>query len=128
MMLGCITIPDVARGVPLVQARRRLAQIAEVARETRMADSVCRRWPDSRFDQIEQLADDLVAAPPADLAAMAMDQLQLLRRATQSDLSRFNDLFEDVRDKPDWRLAYLCYFIPFALAVISDATWAKSAS
>lgn len=126
MMLECATIPDAVRGVPLVQARRRLAQIAEVARETRMADSVCRRWPDSRFDQIEQLADDLVAAPPADLAAMAMDQLQLLRRAMQSDLSRFSDLFEDVCDKPDWRLAYLCYFIPFALAVISDATWAKS--
>jgi len=128
MMLECLTVPDVMRGVPLAVARQRLAQIAQLARETRHADSTCRDWPDSRFDQIEQLADELVADPPADLSAMAMNQLQILRGVTGSDLSRFAELFEDVYDKPDWRLAYLCYFVPFALAVLGDATWANSNS
>jgi hypothetical protein len=126
MMLECITIPDVVRGVPLSLARRRLAQIAQLAREARMSDAACRNWSDARFEQIEQLADTLVEAPPADLSAMAMDLLELLRAAMNRETSRFSDLFEDVHDKPDWRLAYLSYFVPFALAILGDATWGTS--
>jgi hypothetical protein len=123
--MECPTISAVLRGVPLGLARHRLAQIAQIARDSRSTDAICRSWPNSRFDRIEQLADALLEAPPADLSAMAMDELQLLRVALQSDMSRFTDLLEDVHDKPDWRMAYLCYFVPFALAVLSDATWGK---
>jgi hypothetical protein len=126
MMLDCITIPEVARGVPVNLARRRLAQIAQIARDTRATDAFCRNWPNSRFERIEQLAEALLEAQPPNLAAMAIDELQLLRAALKSDMSRFTDLLEDVHDKPDWRLAYLCYFVPFALAVVDDATWARS--
>jgi hypothetical protein len=101
-----------------------LSQIAEIVRDTRAADAICRDWPSSRFEQIEVLAEALLEAPPSDLASMAIDELHLLRTVTQSDMSRFTDLLEDVYDKPDWRMAYLCYFVPFALAVIGEASWA----
>ncbi|HEY2146882.1 MAG TPA: hypothetical protein VGH32_03030 [Pirellulales bacterium] len=123
--MECITIPEVLRGVPLGLARHRLRQIAQIARDSRTTDVICRNWPNSRFDRIEHLADALLESPPPDLSAMAMDELQLLRVALQSDMSRFTDLLEDVHDKPYWRMAYLCYFVPFALAVLSDATWGK---
>ncbi|HEV3415351.1 MAG TPA: hypothetical protein VG056_00990 [Pirellulales bacterium] len=113
------------RGVPLTLARQRLTQISQIARESRGTDVICRHWPNSRFDRIERLASTLLESPPADLSAMAMDELELLRSALQSNMSRFTDLLEDVRDKPDWRLAYLCYFVPFALAVLCDATWGR---
>jgi hypothetical protein len=125
LAMECSTIPGVLRGVPLELARYRLAQIARIARDSRSADVICCHWPNSRFDRIERLAEALLESPPPDLSAMAMDELELLRVALQSDMSRFTDLLEDVHNKPDWRMAYLCYFVPFALAVLSDATWGR---
>ena len=110
----------IVRGVPLALARQRLAQISAVARQSRASDNLCRHWPLSRFDQIERLAAGLLESPPPNLSAVAMDQLQLLREALGNDMARFNDVLEDVYDKPDWRIAYLCYFVPFALMVLSD--------
>jgi hypothetical protein len=113
------------RGAPRGLVLERLNQIAKIARDSRTSDAICRHWPNSRFDHIERLALSLLESSPADLSAMAMDELQLLRVALQSDMSRFTDLLEDVYDKPDWRMAYLCYFVPFALAVLCDATWGR---
>ncbi len=123
--MECQTLVGALRGVPLELARHRLGQISQIARDSRSADVICCHWPNSRFDRIERLAQALLEAPPPDLSAMAMDELELLRVALQSDMSRFTDLLEDVHDKPDWRMAYLCYFVPFALAVLSDATWGR---
>jgi hypothetical protein len=108
------------RGVPLPAARRRLAQISEIARQSRETDNLCRHWPISRFERIERLAAGLLESPPPNLSAVAMDQLQLMREALGNDMARFNDVLEDVYDKPDWRVAYLCYFVPFALMVLSE--------
>ncbi len=108
------------RGVPLAAAQRRLQQIAAIARRSSLGDAICRNWSADRFDNIETLASELLRSPPADLSAMAMDLLQLLRVALGSTMSRFTDLLEDVHDKPDWRIAYLSYFVPFALAVLAD--------
>ncbi len=110
----------IVRGVPLAMARQRLAQISAVARQSRTSDNLCRHWPIARFEQIECLAADLLESPPANLSSVAMDQLQLMREALGNDMARFNDVLEDVYDKPDWRVAYLCYFVPFALMVLSD--------
>jgi hypothetical protein len=118
--MRCSAISTMLRGVPLSLARQRLAQISEIARESRATDIICRHWPSSRFGQIERLAITLLESPPADLAALAMDELHCLRRALDNDMARFNDVLEDVYNKPDWRLAYLCYFIPFGLAVLGD--------
>lgn len=113
-------ISQIVRGVSLTTARRRLAQISEIARQSRASDNLCRHWPISRFDQIERLAAGLLESPPPNLSAVAMDQLQLMREALGNDMARFNDVLEDVYDKPDWRIAYLCYFVPFALIVLSE--------
>jgi len=113
-------ISQIVRGVSLTTARRRLAQISEIARQSRASDNLCRHWPTSRFDQIERLAAGLLESPPPNLSAVAMDQLQLMREALGNDMARFNDVLEDVYDKPDWRIAYLCYFVPFALIVLSE--------
>jgi len=110
----------VMRGVPLPVAGHRLEQIALIARESRSSDNLCRHWPMGRFEQIERLAAELLESPPPNLPAIAMDQLQLMRDALGSDMARFNDVLEDVYDKPDWRIAYLCYFVPFALMVLSE--------
>jgi hypothetical protein len=114
------TFAAIVRGVPLPLARQRLAQISEIARQSRDSDNLCRHWSISRFDQIEVLAAGLLESPPPNLSAVAMDQLQLMREALGNDMARFNDVLEDVYDKPDWRVAYLCYFVPFALMVLSD--------
>jgi hypothetical protein len=113
-------ISQMVRGVSLPAARRRLAQISEIARQSRESDNLCRHWPIARFDQIERLAAGLLESPPPNLSAVAMDQLQLMREALGNDMARFNDVLEDVYDKPDWRIAYLCYFVPFALIVLSE--------
>lgn len=110
----------IVRGVPLALARHRLDQISAIARESRTSDNLCRHWPITRFEQIEWLAADLLESPPANLSAVAMDQLQMMREALGNDMARFNDVLEDVYDKPDWRVAYLCYFVPFALMVLND--------
>jgi hypothetical protein len=123
--MECETLTATMRGAPLSLVLERLKQIAKIARDSRTSDAICRHWPNSRFDHIERLAVSLLESQPADLSAMAMDELQLLRVALQSDMSRFTDLLEDVYDKPDWRMAYLCYFVPFALAVLCDATWGR---
>jgi hypothetical protein len=123
--MECETLTATMRGAPLGLVLERLRQIAQIARDSRTSDAICRHWPSARFDHIERLAVSLLESPPADLSAMAMDELQLLRVALRSDMSRFTDLLEDVYDKPDWRMAYLCYFVPFALAVLCDATWAR---
>ncbi len=112
----------VLRGVPPELARQRLFQIAQIARDTRSSNGICQHWANSRFEKIENLAAALLEAPPADLSALAMDELHLLRLALNSDMAMFTDLLEDVYDKPDWRIAYLCYFVPFALAVLCDAS------
>jgi hypothetical protein len=110
----------IVRGVSLPAARRRLAQISEIARESRASDNLCRHWPISWFERIEQSAAGLLESPPPNLSAVAMDQLQLLREALGNDMARFNDVLEDAYDKPDWRIAYLCYFVPFALMVLRE--------
>ena len=108
------------RGVSFPLARQRLEQISMIARQSRATDNLCRHWPIARFNQIERLALELLESPPANLSAVAMDQLQLMREALGNDMARFNDVLEDVYDKPDWRIAYLCYFVPFALMVLSE--------
>jgi hypothetical protein len=108
------------RGVPLAAAQRRLEQIATIARRSSGQESICRDWPPSRFAEIKRLATDLLEDPPADLAAMAMDLLYSLRVALRSDMNRLSNLLEEMYDKPDWRLAYLCYFVPFSLAVLGE--------
>ncbi len=114
------TIETTIRGVSLAAAQKRLDQISAIARRSSLDDAICRHWSADRFDGIESLARELLRKPPVDLSAMAMDLLQLLRMALRSDMSRFSDLLEDVHDKPDWRVAYLSYFVPFALAVLAD--------
>jgi hypothetical protein len=113
-------IATVTRGVSLPLARQRLEQIAAIARQSRANDNLCSHWPLSRFELIERLAIELLESPPANLSAVAMDQLQLMREALGTDMARFTDVLEDVYDKPDWRVAYLCYFVPFALMVLSE--------
>jgi hypothetical protein len=114
------SIATVTRGVALPLARQRLEQISAIARQSRASDNLCSHWPLSRFQLIERLAFELLETPPANLSAVAMDQLQLMREALGSDMARFTDVLEDVYDKPDWRVAYLCYFVPFALMVLSE--------
>jgi hypothetical protein len=114
------SIGNMMRGVALPVARQRLEQISTIARQSRLSENLCRHWPISRFEQIENLAAELLESPPANLSAVAMDQLQLMREALGNDMARFNDVLEDVYDKPDWRIAYLCYFVPFALMVLSE--------
>jgi hypothetical protein len=108
------------RGVPLSLAQHRLIQIAEIARQSRACDNLCRHWSISQFERIEDLAARLLESPPANLSGVAMDQLQLMREALGNDMARFNDVLEDVYNKPDWRVAYLCYFVPFAMMVLSE--------
>lgn len=114
------SIGTITRGVSYSLARHRLGQIAAIARQSRASDNLCRHWPVARFEQIERLAAELLESPPPNLSAVAMDQLQLMREALGNDMARFNDVLEDVYDKPDWRVAYLCYFVPFALMVLSE--------
>lgn len=114
------SIGKVTRGVSLPLARRRLQQIALIARQSSESDNLCCHWSGSHFDKIESLAIELLESPPPNLSAVAMDELQLLREALGNDMARFTDVLEDVYDKPDWRIAYLCYFVPFALMVLSD--------
>jgi len=118
--MNCSLAAAVLRAVPLAAAQRRLDQIAAIARRSSSVDSLCRHWPASRFAEIEGLAADLLEDPPADLAAMAMDLLNSLRVTLRSDMSRLSNLLEEMHDKPDWRVAYLCYFVPFSLAVLSE--------
>ncbi len=108
------------RAVPYQAAEKRLLQIAEIARHSSHEDAICRNWAPDRFAEIEELAEDLLESPPHDLAAMAMDLLHCLRVALKSDMVRLTNLLEELYDRPDWRFAYLCYFVPFSLAVLSD--------
>ena len=114
-------VARVVRGVPLALARARLAQIADLARQAQSPDSLCRHWPPERFAEIERIALALVESPPANLAAVAMDELQSLRQVLGDDLSRFSNVLEEVYSKPDWRIAYLAYLVPFGLALLGDA-------
>ena len=114
-------IASIVRGVPLALAKRRLAEIARIARQSRGVDSLCRHWPLSRFEFVEHAALALLESPPFNLSALAMDELQILRESFGDDMSRFSDVLEDVCNKPDWRIAYLAYFVPFGRAVLQDA-------
>ncbi len=118
--MSCSLAAAAFRAVPLAAAQRRLEQIARIARRSRSEDSLCGHWSASRFAEIERLAGELLEDPPADLAAMAMDLLYSLRMALRSDMGRLSNLLEEMHDKPDWRVAYLCYFVPFSLAVLAE--------
>ena len=117
-------ISRVVRGVPLEVALRRLAEIARIARDARGVSSLCRHWPVGRFEVIERLAREILAAPPPNLTALAMDQLQALREAWGDEMGQISEVLEDLYTKPDWRVAYLSYFIPFAWAVLDDVAQA----
>ena len=116
------SIGGIMRGVSLPVARYRLQQISAIARQSRESDNLCRHWPVSYFEKIECLAAELLESPPPNISAVAMDELQLMREALGNNMARFTDVLEDVYDKPDWRIAYLCYFVPFALMVLSELT------
>ena len=118
--MRCSDTSRVVRGVPLAIAKQRLAEIARIARESRGDDSLCRHWPVERFEIIERIALDILQSPPPNLSAVAMDQLQTLRVALGDDLGQISEVLEDVHTKPAWRVAYLAYFIPFALGVLDD--------
>lgn len=118
--MNCTVAASPFRAVPFAAAQRRLEQIAHIARRSSSQESLCRHWPPSRFAEIEQLAEELLQDPPADLAAMAMDLLHSLRVALRSDMNRLSNLLEEMHDKPDWRVAYLSYFVPFSLAVLAE--------
>src|ERR1700676_2343811 len=68
-------IASIVRGVPLALAKRRLAEIARIARQSRGVDSLCRHWPLSRFEFVEHAALALLESPPFNLSALAMDEL-----------------------------------------------------
>jgi len=108
------------RGVSLAVAQRRLAEIARIARDSQNPDSLCHHWPADRFEVIEWLALEILKSPPANLSAIALDQLQALREALGDDMGRVSEALEDVYTKPDWRVAYLAYFIPFSCGVLDD--------
>ncbi len=113
--MECATISSVLRGVPLALARHRLCQISQIARDSRASDVICRNWPNSRFDRIEQLAEALLESPPADLSAMAIHRpagrrprqaglangLSVLFRALRAGRVERCNLGEDV-DRERW--------------------------
>jgi hypothetical protein len=103
-----------------IASRRRLAELFRLARTLHASGQVAPHWPLSRFEQIEQSAEAILASPPPDLATLAIDAVRMVRLLLGAEMATFTDAFEEVGARPEWRVPYLSYLIPFLLSVAED--------
>ncbi len=101
-------------------SRKLLGEVAQWVRSLHWAGDVAPLWPLSKFEQIEHTAAAILSSPPADLTAIAMDSVRMVRLLLGVDVTVFADAFEEVGNRPEWRVPYMSYLIPFLLSVVED--------